>query len=173
MTEQSTRRDFRHTKIVCTLGPATSESDVLRDLANAGMNIARLNMSHGDHGSHEHLIREIKALNEVLNHPIALLLDTQGPAIRTGERDDPLHLEVGDLITLTVSPGEDTEEASVHVKYPDLVNDLDVGARVTVDNGLIKLEVLAVNPPKLSCKVLDGGQLGSRRHVNLPGIRVN
>ncbi len=174
MTEsQSTRRDFRHTKIVCTLGPATSESDTLRQLANAGMNIARLNMSHGDHASHEALIEKIKSLNEVLNHPIALLLDTQGPEIRTGERDDPLHLNVGDSITLTVSPGEDTEEASVHVKYPDLVNDLKVGDRVTVDNGLINLEVLEINPPKLCCKVLDGGELGSRRHVNLPGIRVN
>jgi pyruvate kinase len=142
-------------------------------LANAGLNIARLNMSHGDHASHEALITKIKGLNEVLNHPIALLLDTQGPEIRTGERDDPLHLEVGHTITLTVSPGEDTEEASVHVKYPDLVNDLHVGDKVTVDNGLINLEVLEVNPPKLKCKVLDGGKLGSRRHVNLPGIRVN
>lgn len=173
MTESSTRRDFRHTKIVCTLGPATSEKETLRDCANAGMNIARLNMSHGDHGTHLALIEKIKDLNKVLNHPVALLLDTQGPEIRTGEREDPLHLEVGDYITLTVSPGEDPEEQSVHVKYPDLVNDLKVGDRVTVDNGLINLEVLEVNPPRLRCKVLDGGKLGSRRHVNLPGIRVN
>jgi pyruvate kinase len=167
------RRDFRHTKIVCTLGPATKETDVLRDMATAGMNVARLNMSHGNHQSHEELIHRIKSLNKVLNHPIALLLDTQGPEIRTGEREDPLHLEVGDRITLTVSPGEDPEEASVHVKYPDLVNDLKVGDRVTVDNGIINLEVFEISPPKLRCKVLDGGKLGSRRHVNLPGIRVN
>lgn len=173
MTESSTRRDFRHTKIVCTLGPATSETETLRSLANAGMNIARFNMSHGDHASHLALIQKLKELNKVLNHPVALLLDTQGPEIRTGEREDPLHLEVGDHITLTVSPGEDPEEASVHVKYPDLVNDLKVGDRVTVDNGLINLEVLEVTPPRLRCKVIDGGKLGSRRHVNLPGIRVN
>ncbi len=172
MTDQSTRRDFRHTKIVCTLGPATSDLETLRAMANAGMNIARLNMSHGDHATHADLIEKIKALNEVLNHPVAILLDTQGPEIRTGEREDPLHLEVGDHITLTVSPGEDPEEASVHVKYPDLVNDLSVGDRVTVDNGLINLEVLEISPPRLRCKVLDGGKLGSRRHVNLPGIRV-
>ena len=173
MTESSTRRDFRHTKIVCTLGPATSETETLRSLANAGMNIARLNMSHGDHNSHLALIQKLKGLNEVLNHPIGLLLDTQGPEIRTGERENPLHLEVGAHITLTVSPGEDPEEASVHVKYPDLVNDLKVGDRVTVDNGLINLEVLEITPPRMRCKVIDGGKLGSRRHVNLPGIRVN
>jgi pyruvate kinase len=173
MTESSVRRDFRHTKIVCTLGPATSDTETLRSLANAGMNIARFNMSHGDHASHLALFEKVKSLNQVLNHPIGLLLDTQGPEIRTGERDSPLHLEVGAHITLTVSPEEDPEEASVHVKYPDLVNDLKVGDRVTVDNGLINLEVLEITPPRMRCKVIDGGKLGSRRHVNLPGIRVN
>lgn len=172
MTEKMTRRDFRHTKIVCTLGPASSSEETLKAMATAGMNIARLNMSHGNHESHGEFIRTIKKLNQELNHPVALLLDTQGPEIRTGEREQPLHLEVGQLITLTVSP-EDTEEHSVHVNYQDLVNDLRVGDRVTVDNGIINLEVLEIEPPKLRCKVLDGGKLGSRRHVNLPGIRVN
>lgn len=172
MTEKMTRRDFRHTKIVCTLGPVSSSEKTLKAMAMAGMNIARLNMSHGNHESHGEFIRTIKKLNQELNHPVALLLDTQGPEIRTGEREQPLQLEVGQLITLTVSP-EDKEEQSVHVNYQDLVNDLRVGDRVTVDNGIINLEVLEIEPPKLRCKVLDGGKLGSRRHVNLPGIRVN
>ncbi len=170
---QPTRRDFRHTKIVCTLGPASKSEETLRQMANAGMNIARLNMSHGNHDYHGEIIKKVKALNEVLNHPVALLLDTQGPEIRTGEVEQPLHLEVGERITLTVSPDEDTEEVSVHVNYGDLVNDLKEGDRVTVDNGIINLEVLEIDGPRLRCKVIDGGKLGSRRHVNLPGIRVN
>lgn len=173
MSQLPTRRDFRHTKIVCTLGPASSSEETLRELAGAGMNIARLNMSHGDHESHGAMIRTIKKLNGELNHPIAILLDTQGPEIRTGEREDPLHLVPGQVITLTVSPEEDPEEHSVFVNYKDIVTDLKVGDRLTVDNGIINLEVLEILAPRMRCKVLDGGKLGSRRHVNLPGVRVN
>ncbi len=173
MSQSPTRRDFRHTKIVCTLGPASSSEEALKGMAAAGMNIARLNMSHGNHESHGKLIQTIKKLNAELNHPIALLLDTQGPEIRTGEREVPLHLEPGEEVTLTVSPSEDPEEKSVFVNYKDMVNDLKVGDRVTVDNGIINLEVLAIAGTSLTCRVVDGGKLGSRRHVNLPGIRVN
>ena len=133
MTEQQTRRDFRHTKIVCTLGPACASEDTLRAMANAGMNIARFNFSHGSHESHGKFIASVKKLNEVLNHPIALLLDTQGPEIRTGEREQPLHLEVGERITLTVSPDVDPEEQSVLVNYQDLVKDLRVGDVLEAD----------------------------------------
>jgi pyruvate kinase len=171
--DQPRRRDFRHTKIICTLGPASRELETLRALATAGMNIARLNMSHGDHSSHEDLITKIKQLNTELNHPIALLLDTQGPEIRTGDVQTGLELQVGEMVTLTVSPDDDPEEKSVHVNYKDLVNDLKVGDRITVDNGLINLEVLEARGQQLRCRVLDGGRVGSRRHVNLPGIRVN
>ncbi len=169
----SQRRDFRHTKIVCTLGPSSSSEEVLKDMATAGMNIARFNMSHGNHESHGKMMATIKELNQKLNHPIAILLDTQGPEIRTGERTEALHLEPGEEITLTVSPEENTEERSVLVNYEDMVKDLKVGDRVTVDNGIINLGVLEVSGSKLRCEVLDGGKLGSRRHVNLPGIRVN
>lgn len=169
----SQRRDFRHTKIVCTLGPVSSSEEVLREMAAAGMNIARFNMSHGDHVSHGAMMQTIKKLNQELNHPIAILLDTQGPEIRTGERTDALHLVTGEEVTLTVSPEEDPEERSVLVNYRDMVTDLKVGDRVTVDNGIINLEVLEISGTKLRCRVLDGGMLGSRRHVNLPGIRVN
>lgn len=173
MSELPTRRDFRHTKIVCTLGPVSSSEETLRQMAGAGMNIARLNMSHGNHESHGAMIQTLKKINRDLNHPVAILLDTQGPEIRTGERESPMHLEPGQVITLTVSPEEDPEEHSVFVNYKDIVTDLKVGDRVTVDNGIINLEVLEIIAPRLRCKVLDGGKLGSRRHVNLPGIRVN
>ncbi len=172
-TETIERRDFRHTKIVCTLGPASGSSRTIEQMAKAGMNVARLNMSHGNHDTHLMSIRRVKSLAKKLNHPISLLLDLQGPEIRTGEISESLHLNVGETIRLTVSPAEDPEQKSVHIHYADLVDHLNVGDRVTVDNGLINLEVLNIADRELECRVLDGGKLGSRKHVNLPGIRVN
>lgn len=173
MTTVSVRRDFRHTKIICTLGPASATSQMIKHMAQAGMNVARLNMSHGDLDSHLMSVRRIKSLNQKLNHPISTLVDLRGPEIRTGEIKDTLDLAVGEIISLTVSPAEDPEEKSVHVEYASLVRDLKLGDKVTVDNGLINLEVLEVKEHKLKCRVLDGGKLGSRKHINLPGIRVN
>jgi pyruvate kinase len=173
MSDQLIRRDFRHTKIICTLGPASSTEEVLREMATAGMNIARLNMSHGDHASHGAMIHTIKKLNGELNHPIAILLDTQGPEIRTGPRDEPIHLKKGETLTLTVDPNDPIDGTTVFVNYVDIVTDLKPGARVTVDNGNINLEVRAIEGLRMVCQVLDGGVLGSRRHVNLPGVRVN
>ena len=167
------RRDFRQTKIVCTLGPASSTPEQIEQLAAAGMNIARLNMSHGDHASHLQVIQVVQKLNERLNHPIALLLDLQGPAIRTGDRLGSLSLEVGQEFHVTVGPTENPEERTIHVDYQDMVHQLKVGDRITVDNGLINLEVLEVRERDLRCRVLDGGVLGSRRHINLPGVRIN
>ena len=162
----------RLTKIVCTIGPATRASHTLDALARAGMNLARLNMSHGDHESHLQVIRNLKSLNKKLPHPISILMDLQGPEIRTGELAESLDLQSGDVFYFTVL-ADDAEERSVHVNYTDLVNDLRVGERVTVDNGLINLEVLEISEHRLKCRVLDGGMLGSRKHVNLPGVRVN
>ncbi len=169
----SDRRDFRQTKINCTLGPSSSSSERIEQLANAGMNLARLNMSHGDRNSHLLAIRRIRSLNRRLNHPITLLLDLQGPEIRTGERRGQLELEVGEEFSVTVSPSENTEEKSIHIDYRDMVRQLKVGDPITVDNGLINLEVLEVRQHDLRCRVLDGGTLGSRKHINLPGVRVN
>ena len=167
------RRDFRQTKIVCTLGPASSTPEQIEQLAAAGMNIARLNMSHGDHASHLQVIQVVQKLNERLNHPIALLLDLQGPAIRTGDRPGHLSLEVGQEFHVTVGPTENPEERTIHVDYQDMMHQLTVGDRITVDNGLINLEVLEVRERDLRCRVLDGGVLGSRKHINLPGVRIN
>jgi pyruvate kinase len=167
------RRDFRLTKIICTLGPASSSSEMIEKLARAGMNIARLNMSHGDHESHLLSIRRIRSLNRTLNHALATLLDLKGPEIRTGELREHLHLVVGEIYTVTVMPNENTEEKSIHIDYRDMVSHLKVGDRITVDNGLINLEVVEVRSHDLRCLVLDGGKLGSRKHINLPGVRVN
>ena len=167
------KRDFRRTKIVCTLGPASSTPEQIEQLAGAGMNVARLNMSHGDHASHLEVIRVIQQLNARLPHPVALLLDLRGPAIRTGDRHGRLSMEVGQEFYITVGPTASPEERTIRVDYPDLVQQLKVGDRITVDNGLINLEVREVREQDLRCRVRDGGVLGSRRHINLPGVRIN
>ena len=164
---------MRQTKIICTIGPATESIGMLEKLANAGMNVARLNMSHGDHESHAKIIQSIHQLNKKLNHPIAILLDTQGPEIRTGDMVNDLHLEEGDTISIVARGAEDVESSSIHINYEDLINDVDVGDTITVDNGLINLQVLNKEERVMQVKVIDGGLLKSKRHVNLPGIRVN
>ncbi|MDG2502678.1 MAG: pyruvate kinase [Porticoccaceae bacterium] len=164
---------MRKTKIICTIGPATESIEMLEKLANAGMNVARLNMSHGNHESHAKIIQAIQSLNKKLNHPIAVLLDTQGPEIRTGDMVNDLHLNEGDTISIVARGAEDVESSSIHINYEDLINDVDVGDMITVDNGLINLEVLSKEDRVMQVKVIDGGLLKSKRHVNLPGIRVN
>src|SRR6187402_1810926 len=96
------RRDFRHTKIVCTIGPASDSSRMIKSLALAGMNIARINMSHGSHKSALMIVRRIQSLNRTLNHPVSILLDTQGPEIRTGEIKGNIDLKVGEIFSFTV-----------------------------------------------------------------------
>lgn len=164
---------FRKTKIICTIGPATNESAKIIQLAATGMNIARLNMSHGNHESHGKVIKQIKNINRNLKQPIGILLDTQGPEIRTGEVHAELDLKVGEIFRFHIIPGLESEAKSVFVNYTDIVKDLKVGDKVTVDNGLINLTVLEINEDELVCRVLDGGKLGSRKHINLPGVRVN
>lgn len=146
---------------------------MLEQLARAGMNIARLNMSHGDHTSCAKIIQAIKELNKKVSHPVAVLLDTQGPEIRTGDIHNELNLQKGDLISVVARGDEDVESSSIQINYEDLINDVQIGDKITVDNGLINLEVLDKEERVMRCKVIDGGVLKSKRHVNLPGIRVN
>ncbi len=164
---------MRKTKIICTIGPATESYEMLEKLAQAGMNVARLNMSHGSHEAHAEVIKRIQTLNTRLDYPVAILLDTQGPEIRTGERDSSLDLKAGDVISVVARGAEDVEEHSLMVNYENLIEDMQVGDKLTVDNGLINLEILEKDHRVMRCKVVDGGVLKSKRHVNLPGIRVN
>ncbi len=138
----------------------------------AGMNLVRLNMSHADHVTAHRMITWIKTLNRKAKYPMPILLDTQGPEIRTGKRDAELNLKQGAVVTVSVRGDIKVEESSIQVDYADLINAVDVGDRITVDNGLINLQVLAMDGPLLRCKVVDGGMLGSKKHVNLPGVRV-
>jgi pyruvate kinase len=163
---------LRRTKIICTIGPVTASYPKLEALHGAGMNIVRINMSHADHPSATKVINWIKTLNRKVQNPVAILLDTQGPEIRTGEMNEPMDLSTGDVVTVSVLP-DDVERSSIHINYRELVDVLQVGNRMTVDNGLINFEVLEKEGSRLVCRVLDGGVLGSKRHVNLPGVRVN
>jgi pyruvate kinase len=165
---------MRKTKIICTIGPETDSYPMLEKLANAGMDIVRLNMSHGSHEAAAHVIKSIRTLNRKLNSPVAVLLDTQGPEIRTGDLVDDLELKNGSRITISVRDGVDVEKSSIHINYNDMLDTVDVGDRITVDNGIINLKVLSKNENgTMDCEVIDGGVLKSKRHVNLPGIRVN
>jgi len=164
---------MRKTKIICTIGPATSSLEVLTQLAKAGMNVARLNMSHGDHATHAAVIANIQQLNHTQRQSVAILLDTQGPEIRTGTIKEELNLVEGDIISVVARSEGDVEESSIQINYEDLIHDVHVGDKITVDNGLINLEVLEKEQQVTKCRIIDGGLLKSRSHVNLPGIRVN
>ncbi len=131
-------------------------------------------MSHCTHGTALKIIRHVRTLNRKRSSPIAVLLDTQGPEIRTGAIAEELELKNDSQITISVRDGVNVEESSIHINYSDLIESVDVGDRITVDNGIINLEVLEKNHNgTLNCVVIDGGILKSKRHVNLPGIRVN
>ncbi|MET0379618.1 MAG: pyruvate kinase [Spongiibacteraceae bacterium] len=164
---------MRKTKVICTIGPATESLEMLERLYAAGMNVARLNMSHGDHPSHLRVIDALRQLNAKLQTPVAILLDTQGPEIRTGDLNQDLYLKEGEVISVSVRSGDNVEETSLQINYEDLLEAVNIGDRITVDNGLINLEVLQKFERSLSCRVVDGGTVKSKRHVNLPGIRVN
>ena len=165
---------MRKTKIICTVGPASSSYPMLEKMVDAGMDIVRLNMSHGDHEAAAQVIKSIRTLNRKVTYPIAILLDTQGPEIRTGDLATELELKNGSVINISVRDTKDVEESSFHIDYAELIDAVAVGDRITVDNGIINLEVLEKHElGTMKCKVIDGGILKSKRHVNLPGIRVN
>ena len=163
----------RKTKIICTLGPATDSAVVLRALILAGANVFRLNMSHATHEWVREIVHKIRRVSSDLGIVTGILLDTQGPAIRTGDLETKLDLKPGDIFEFTVRGEKSGEVASVDVNYEGLVNDISVGDTVLVDNGVIHMKVLAKDHHRIRCQVLTKGTLGSRRHINLPGVRVN
>ena len=159
---------MRKTKIIATLGPATESPEMIAKLIDAGMNIARLNMSHAPHDWVRRMVRDIRAAAKTRQMSVGIMMDTQGPAIRTGDLPAALDLTPGQKFTLTVR-GEQSEELhSVDVNYENFVNDIKVGDVVLVDNGTIRMKVLAKSGNKVDCEVLTEGKLGSRRHINLP-----
>ena len=164
---------FKRTKIICTIGPSTESFSSIKKLHEAGMNVARLNMSHSDHKNAKKVIDHIKKLNQSIETPVGILLDTQGPEIRTGDTSQVVNLEPGQLVSFTIRDEVDVETTSIRVHYDELIQSVNVGTLISLDNGLLNFKVLKKSKNELECKVLDGGKLGSKRHVNLPGIRIN
>ena len=148
---------FTRTKIICTIGPATESLTALRKLHNNGMNVARINMSHATHKSAQLIIDRINKINKeskLNSGKIGILLDTQGPEIRTGDTELPLELSVGEEVTLTVRDEVDVETSSIKINYKDLIHSVSEGSRISVDNGLINFMVLSKDEETLRCKVL-------------------
>lgn len=164
---------MRKTKIICTLGPATDSPEKLRALILAGANVFRLNMSHAPHDWVREVVKNIRAISAELGTITGILMDTQGPAIRTGDLPAKLNLKVGDTFEFMVRGERSEDERSVDVNYAGLVDDISVGDVVLVDNGVIHMKVLSKDRHRITCQVLTPGVLGSRRHINLPGVKVN
>jgi len=164
---------MRKTKIICTVGPATENTEVLRQLIQKGSDVFRLNMSHASHDWVRTIVPRIRMLAEKAGRAVAVLVDTQGPAIRTGDLKANLNLKPGDILEFTVRGAKSKERYSVDVNYRGFADDVTVGNTILVDNGLIKLLVLDKGRDRVRCKVLTRAVLGSRRHINLPGVHVN
>ncbi len=167
---------FRRTKIVFTLGPATMEEAMLEKIISGGADVARLNMAHANHEWTRMIIRRIRAVSARIGREVAIMMDIKGPEIRTGDVEAPIELKEGETFDFTVKPGDKDggeEVRSVNVNYQDLINDIHVGDIVLVDSGLMRFEVLDKKNARIRCKVLTAGQLTSRRHINLPGVKVN
>jgi pyruvate kinase len=176
----SPENPFRRTKIIFTLGPATESEEMLEKMLRAGADVVRLNMAHAKHDWVRLVVRRIRAVSARLGRDVAIMMDIKGPEIRTGDLTAPIELKAGEIFDFTVRPGMsagrgggEEEVRSVDVNYQDLVKDIKVGDTVLVDNGLLRLEVLTKDDARIRCRVLIPGELKSKRHINLPGVKVN
>ena len=164
---------YRLTKIVFTLGPSSSDEDMLEKLILAGVDVCRLNMAHADEAWTRTMIKRVRDVCARSNRHIALMMDIKGPEIRTGDLAKAVELEEGQLIDLLPEPGKPVDRVlAVSVNYPLFGSDVTAGTTVLVDSGLIRLEVQSATPARVRCRVVVAGKLGSRRHINLPGVRV-
>ena len=163
----------KRTKIICTMGPATEDERVLRELILAGMNVARFNFSHGSHEYHRAGIERVRKVASELGANVAIMLDTKGPEIRTGffEGDACPVLETGASVTVTTREVLGTAER-FSIDYRDLPSEVGPGSTILLDDGLIALEVTSVDGPDIHCRVTNGGQIKCRKGVNLPNVNV-
>ena len=164
---------MRKTKIICTMGPACRDEAVFTAMCHAGLNVARLNFSHGDHTVHREAIEMIKRVRERLGLPIAIMLDTKGPEYRIGTfREGKITLHDGDDFTFT-SRAVEGDRHIVSVSYAGLIGDLRVGDRILVNNGLVSLEVRELTEDEAHCTVLVGGELSNRKSMSFPNKVLN
>jgi len=164
---------MRRAKIVCTLGPATSSPQALADLVAAGMDVARLNLSHGTYADHEKVYAGVRAASDAAGRSVAVLVDLQGPKIRLGNfASGPVVLGDGDIFTITTEdvPGD---KDLVSTTYQGLPGDVRVGDRILIDDGKVAVEVLAVDGPRVRTRVIEGGTVSNHKGLNLPGVAVS
>ena len=163
----------RRAKIVCTLGPATSGSGTITEMVSAGLDVARLNMSHGDHETHRAAYQAVRAASDVSGRSVGVLVDLQVPKIRLGRfAAGSVTLAVGQEFTIT---GQDVpgDQGEVSVSYPGLAGDVQPGTHLLVDDGRVVLEVTAVQGERIRTRVLMGGPVSDHKGLNLPGVRVS
>lgn len=166
---------MRKTKIVCTIGPASESEEMLEKLMKAGMNVARLNFSHGDHAEHKARIDSIRKVSKKLGKTVAILLDTKGPEIRTHSmKNGKIELEKDTEVIVSMTEVEGTPE-KFSVTYDNLINDVEEGSYILLDDGLIELQVKRIDKDngEVVCDVLNTGELSNKKGVNLPGVKVS
>ncbi len=165
---------MRRAKIVATIGPASRAPAVLRELLLAGVDVVRVNMSHGAYDEHAATIHTARALASELNRPLAILLDLSGPKIRTGllQNHQPIHLQAGQLLTITTRDVVG-DASTVSTSYAHLPHDVGAGDRILFADGLIELRVEQVGPTDVICRVINGGELGEHKGINLPGVTLS
>src|SRR5579872_4898474 len=165
---------LRRAKIICTIGPSCGTESAMRDLLRLGMDIARLNFSHGTHEDHAHNIQRLRRAAEREGRTVCILQDLQGPKIRTGplERHEPVLLKTGSVVTITPQNvlGNSTR---ISTTFPDLARELAPGARILLSDGLIELRVRSVRRKDVLCDVINGGMLGEHKGINLPGVALS
>ncbi|MGC0381985.1 pyruvate kinase [Streptomyces sp. SAI-129] len=165
---------MRRAKIVCTLGPATDSYDQIKDLVDAGMDIARFNFSHGTHAEHEERYRRVRKASDETGRSVGALADLQGPKIRLGHfGEGPVLLERGDNFTITVEDGVAGDRHTCGTTYAGLAEDVTPGERVLVDDGKVCLEVTGVDGPRVRTRVIEGGMVSDHKGLNLPGVAVS
>ncbi|MDQ3414979.1 MAG: pyruvate kinase [Verrucomicrobiota bacterium] len=164
---------MRKTRIICTLGPSSESTEIIEKMILAGTDTFRLNMSHAKHEWVREIVPRVRSIAQKCERNVGLLLDTQGPAIRTGMLAHDLQLAVGDTLEITVGNASATEPNSITVNYDGLIDDVSVGDVILLDNGLMQVRVLEKKDNRIRNSVLTAGALGSRRHINLPGVHVN
>ncbi|MFC8069244.1 pyruvate kinase [Streptomyces sp. NPDC057293] len=165
---------MRRAKIVCTLGPATDSYDQIKDLVDAGMDIARFNFSHGTHAEHEERYHRVRKASDETGRSVGALADLQGPKIRLGHfGEGPVLLERGDIFTITVEEGVEGDRHTCGTTYAGLAADVTPGERVLVDDGKVCLEVTGVDGPRVRTTVIEGGMVSDHKGLNLPGVAVS
>lgn len=165
---------MKKTKIVATIGPASESEEALRELFNNGLNVCRLNFSHGTHEEHQMRIDRIKKVREEMDLPIAIMLDTKGPEIRLGDfKDGKIEINQGDIFTLTTRDIIGDEEI-VSISYKDLPKDVSIGGRILIDDGLVELKVLEIiDGTEIKCTAINNGILENHKGVNVPNVKIN